>query len=320
LVKDSGGYLSKGYQFNQWASPFVTWQETVAEFLAAKDDPYKLQVVVNTAFCETWKPPESAIPPESVAARCEDYTLAPRDVLAVTFGCDVQADRLEVNVLGWGRDEECWDLDYQIFEGDTEQDGVWSALRKYLSEGLKSDTGATLQINAGCIDSGYVPSQVGKFTSKYKYIYSTKGRSTSGALIESRTSRAKRLRNAKKLKGGERPELVGTDEGNLILYHRLKIARPGKRYIHFQQRDEEYFSQLTAHAMVKGKSRGKDVIRWEQTRPRDEVADTWILALAALRLISQNWDQLVKARERQIQAKVVPPPRQPTRSNFITGW
>jgi hypothetical protein len=65
--------------------------------------------------------------------------------------------------------------------------------------------------------------------------------------------------------------------------------------------------------------KGKTVRKWEQTRDRDEVADTWILALAAVRLRSPDWDQLAAARERQVSEKKVAPKRRiSSRSSFIS--
>jgi phage terminase large subunit GpA-like protein len=290
------GAASKGFHFNQWSSPFVRWADTVAEFLSAKDDAFKLQVVTNT------------------------YDHAPDAVEVVTFGCDVQVDRLECNVWGWDRDEQGWDLDYKVIYGDPEGPAVWDKLTEYLKAGVMTESGLRLSIHAGCVDSGYCASQVGRFTQRYRHVFSTKGASTARSFIEPIKMRARRARNNPNIpRSGVRPELIGVDEGKLILYHRLRMTQPGPRYLHFKRRDAEYFAQLTAHAMIERMQKGKTVRKWEQTRDRDEVADTWILALAAVRLRSPDWDQLAAARERQVSEKKVAPKRRiSSRSSFIS--
>ncbi len=52
-------------------------------------------------------------------ARREDWgsDLAP-GVAVLTAGVDVQGDRIEVQVVGWDRDEEAWVIDYRVLWGD----------------------------------------------------------------------------------------------------------------------------------------------------------------------------------------------------------
>ena len=59
-------------------------------------------------------------------------------VVLITAGVDVQDDRLEVELVGWGRDEESWSVDYRTLYGDPSSPGVWGELDAYLGETWKA--------------------------------------------------------------------------------------------------------------------------------------------------------------------------------------
>ena len=42
------------------------------------------------------------------------FLALPDGVAVLTAGVDVQGDRLELHVVGWGRDEESWSIDYRV--------------------------------------------------------------------------------------------------------------------------------------------------------------------------------------------------------------
>ena len=61
----------------------------------------------------------------ALLARREEYAAeAPAGVLVLTAGVDVQDDRLEVEVVGWGMGEESWAIDYRVLWGDPGRDDV----------------------------------------------------------------------------------------------------------------------------------------------------------------------------------------------------
>jgi hypothetical protein len=64
-------------------------------------------------------------------ARREDWGDAlPTTVAVLTAGVDVQGDRIEMQILGWGGDEEAWVIDYCVLWGDPSGPRLtWSAPR-----------------------------------------------------------------------------------------------------------------------------------------------------------------------------------------------
>ncbi|WP_375689949.1 terminase gpA endonuclease subunit, partial [Bartonella sp. AP57NXGY] len=101
----------RSYHISALYSPWLTWGECAREFLDAKDDPALLQPFVNTVLGEPWEDRTGeVIDPDSLYAKREDYPLAPEQAVLLTAGIDVQNDRLELEVVGWGRSEESWHI------------------------------------------------------------------------------------------------------------------------------------------------------------------------------------------------------------------
>jgi len=68
-----------------------------------------------------------------VSKRKEEYTAEiPDQVQVLTAGVDVQDDRLEIEVVGWGLGEESWGIYYKQFIGSPGQNDVWEQLDRFL--------------------------------------------------------------------------------------------------------------------------------------------------------------------------------------------
>jgi phage terminase large subunit GpA-like protein len=105
----------------------------------------------------------------------------PAGVLVLTAGVDVQKDRLECEIVGWGRDNESWSIDYKVFEGptgieeavsdedeaDIEDLGVWNQLAAYLTQPFAGEGGQSFRVQATCVDSGFQTTVVYKQCKKY---------------------------------------------------------------------------------------------------------------------------------------------------------
>ncbi len=68
---------------------------------------------------ETWEEEGEQIETDDLFKRRERYNCeVPEEVLVLTAGVDVQDDRFEVEVVGWGVDKESWGIKYQVIYGD----------------------------------------------------------------------------------------------------------------------------------------------------------------------------------------------------------
>ena len=95
-------------------SPFRTFADIVKDFLKARKDPEALQVWVNTILGEPWEDPSERLDASSLSERAENYDgdTLPDGIRLLVAGVDVQDNRLELQVLGFGQGEECWTVQY----------------------------------------------------------------------------------------------------------------------------------------------------------------------------------------------------------------
>ena len=110
-------------------SPFQTWAEITLEFHASRGDPARLQAWQNLCLGEVYED-LSAQPAELnwLASRVEDWDAAPAGVLVVTAGVDLQDDRTELELVGWGLNDESWSLAYHVIYGDPAGAQLWQEL------------------------------------------------------------------------------------------------------------------------------------------------------------------------------------------------
>jgi phage terminase large subunit GpA-like protein len=280
-VADAQFTGTAGFHLNELYSPWRRWADVVADFLQAKAGGTEmLKTWVNTSLGESWEDQGDAVEPTGLMARLESYDREDLPLLAVTAGADVQKDRIEVSLVGWGAGEEAWLLEHAILPGDTARPEVWADLHTLLAD-HKPD--------AVAIDSGFNSSAVYAFAERRRFAYAIKGvAGFDKPVVEDATRRARRLRNRRRI-GGSPVQLVGVDQGKVIVHSRLRIVAPGPGYIHFSAEagaDEEYFAQLTAEKLVVKHRMGRATQEWVQQRPRNEALDAFVYALAALRLSS----------------------------------
>jgi len=281
--------------FHIWAgysySPNSTWENLVKEYLSVRKNPETLRTFYNTVLGETWEDlAAEAVEPRTLRARCEPYSIeeVPDKVLAVTAGVDVQGDRLEVEVLGTGVDEESWSIDYVIIQGDPGLPQVWKDLDLLFDREYTTDKGRPLRVNAACVDSGGLHTQaVYDYCRKRqgRRIFAIKGSSVAGQPIAGVPRRIKK-QNVSLVS-------VGTDSAKDLVFARLKIEEPGPGYCHFPDRyDEEYFEQLTAERPLTEYKNSIPRRVWRKVKARNEALDCRVYALAALRLLRPNFATL----------------------------
>lgn len=98
--------------YHIWAaySPWLPWWRVAAEFLSSKDEPSRLMNFTNSWLAEVWEERLDDVGDEAVAACLEQRRQreVPPEVQLITGSVDVQKDRLEWSVHGWGLNEETW--------------------------------------------------------------------------------------------------------------------------------------------------------------------------------------------------------------------
>ena len=242
-------------------------------------DPSLLQVWTNTVLGEVWEEPAEKLEGGALISRGENYgpQSIPLSVVLLTAGVDVQGDRLELQVVGWGQHEESWVIDYQVIWGDPAQSDVWAQSDALLLASYRNEYGHELRIRSCCIDTGgHHATQDFCKRRWHRRIYATKGQAGIRTVWPKRASRT-RLH--------ETIYIIGVDTAKDTLYNRLRIDKPGPGYIHFPASgafDQEYFGQLTAEQVVTRKREGRSYRLWVlPSGRRNEVLDCTVLCLAA---------------------------------------
>lgn len=276
----------RGYHINALYAPIglgLGWRQIAQKWIDCQGDTSELKAFINTYLGEVFKEEGEEQDPAALIMRLEVYGKLP--IAFKTAGVDVQKDRLEASIVGWGQGEEAWLIDHIIIPGDTAQTEVWDDLHEALLEA---------GIRLAAIDAGYNTSMVYAFCEKRRYTVAIKGVEGAGRpLIEDEKKRRQRLRV--KRKRGQLVEPLGVDQGKALIYSRLKIQTPGAGYIHFPQEpafDDEYFNQLTAEKLITKIKGTRPFSLWVKTRARNEALDCLLYALAACRLANINLTNL----------------------------
>jgi len=291
-----------GFHINELYSPWVSFREMAEDFLEAKKSPDTLQVFINTSLGEVWDESGETISDEGLMARREQYYAEiPEEVVVLTCGVDVQDDRIEAEVVGWGPGEESWNVVSQMFHGDPAKPEVWQDLDLFLQKDFQHEVGCKLKIACTCIDSGGHHTQaVYSFVKQrqHRRIFAVKGSNQPGRPIVGRYTTGNNMR--------VKLFPIGTDTAKELVYGRLKIESPGPSFCHFPiDRDMEYFKQLTAEKMVQKFSMGKLTRKWVAVRKRNEALDMRIYATAALYILNPDFDvlsQIIKEQAEEIEA------------------
>lgn len=119
-------HLSSLYSPLGWLS----WSSCVVEFLRIKDDRSLLKTFVNTILGETFEDVHERI--DNLSQRKEAYLAeVPADAMVLTCGVDIQGNRLEALVMGWGLGERSWTIELAIIMGSPAQPFVWDQLENF---------------------------------------------------------------------------------------------------------------------------------------------------------------------------------------------
>ncbi len=287
----------RGFHLNALASPWERWNNIIEEFkLAKKNGPETLKTWVNTTLGEVWQDDEGeGADNDDLTARREHYiTEVPRKVILLTAGVDVQDDRLEIEVVGWGVGKESWGIQYQVFWGDPGQKVVWNILDEYLLKTFWFDENEGLVISSACVDSGgHYTTEVYRFCKarEHRRVYAIKGVGGYGKPFISKVSRNNRERTAL--------FSLGVDTGKESILTRLNIQEEGPYYCHFpiesdRGYDENYFKALTSEKKVLRYKKGVPTYEWVKKKSgiRNEALDLRNYANAAFEILNPDLDAM----------------------------
>lgn len=287
----------RSFRLNAFMSPWSDWKDICLSFLKAKDDPELLKVFVNTMLGESWEMRDRSGAPEAMHDRREIYNAeVPSGVLVMTMGVDTQDNRLEYEVVGWGRDEQSWGIAHGVIPGRADAPETWAEVDELLDREWKTASGVKLRILATFMDSG------GHFTQE---VYAQCARRASRRIwaIKGEGGEGKPYcRVMKKDNGKDKATrfIIGVDSGKEAIMFATGVNEPGPRYMHYPKDytcgyDLEYFRGLISEKMVIHRRQGQSVITWEKTYERNEPLDCRNYARAAYKYFNWNFEKMERA-------------------------
>ncbi|MBF0147278.1 MAG: phage terminase large subunit family protein [Magnetococcales bacterium] len=321
----AGFHLSSLYSPHGWTS----WADIAIEHGQVFRDPPRLKVWMNTKLGETWEESAEQLDGEGLMARREVFGVyLPAGIVILTAGIDVQDDRLEIEIVGWGRDEESWSVDYRILWGDPSGPAVWKDLDDLLRRPWShARQMPDLHIRAAAVDTGGHNTQTAYAFCRARQdrrIWAIKGKGGMGLPIWPRRP----TRNNK-----VRVPLftVGVDAAKEAIYSRLRLKVPGPGYCHFpSDRDAEWFRQLTAERVSTRYVKGRPIREWKKKdSDRNEGLDCRVYAMSALQglvamglQLNKEADRILEMPLKDVDGKPLSKPvrRQPQRQVFYSPW
>ena len=285
----------RGFHVNALASPWVTWPEIVRKYTEAyASGPEMLKVWRNTNLGLPYEETFGTIEVDTMKDHETDYGAElPDEVLLLTAGIDTQDNRLEIEILGHGLNNETYGIDYRIIYGDPGGDVLWKKLDEYLKREWHYADGDSRSVACACIDSaGHFTDEVYKFCrDKVKRnIFPIVGRGKFGLPSVSRPTMHKR--------GSVYLFTLGVSTIKGELFTRLNAMRGENGYCYFpadssRGYDRVYYAGLLSERMIIRRKGGQEYVTWEERdkRIRNEPLDCRVYAMGAFRILNPDMNR-----------------------------
>jgi phage terminase large subunit GpA-like protein len=321
-----------GFWINELYSPFPgsVLQKLVEKYLSAKHalaqgDDTKMRAFRNNSEGLPYAYQTDLPDVDALQKRAEDYAelTVPWGGLVLTFGCDVQHDRIAIVIRAWGRGEESWLVYWGEIHGQTvvSEQGAWIDLDKLLSREFPHASGAQLRLRGGTIDSsdGQTSDAVYAFVRKRmaRGFMAGKGASEQDSGREIFSPPKLSVDTDKKQKAhkyGLRPFIVGTQRAkDLILGQdagagRIRLTGSGPGRMHwYKEVRPDYYEQITSEVKAPHRTIRNRKVWQKKSGVRNEGLDCEVYALHAARSLKlnlykdSNWESLeASIRQRDI--------------------
>lgn len=302
-----------GFMLSGVYSPlgWFSWKDLCQNYVDYKNsgDIEKLKAFINTDLGEVFEDKGERPAEDKLYQRREDYEIGivPKGAVFLTCAVDVQDDRLEAEVVGWGRRRERWSVERRIIVGDPKDEETWDDLEDYITQSFHHANGYEMSLTKVVIDSGYKAQEVYNFCSKFdiRRVVPIKGKADQPQILANPKA-VQRKENGNVNKRGVKLWVIGVNIIKSELYGDLQKDPPEDilgdypvGFIHFPMYDLEYFLQLTAEEkkIVKDK-KGFNVVQWHKKRERNETLDLHVYNRAAASMVGidrfkeQHWQKL----------------------------
>lgn len=302
--------------FHIWSaySPLQSFELIAREWLRAKGDPAAEQVFLNDTVGLAYEAQGEAPPWEELRDRGRashyDHGTVPLGALVLTLGIDCQQDRVEWQLVGWGRERRRWVIEVGVIPGHIAEPKTQSILDGVLAQAWPTAVpGRRRVVDMAAIDGNAWTEEVWAFVKgrPVSRLIMVRGRGEETAPLFAKVKRERNPKTGKTVKYSGRFFNFAASILKMALYRNAKKADPAEfGYIHFPRgMEDDYFQQLCAERRVaKTNRQGFTVYGWEKDPAQaNEALDTMNQAeCAAIRFgvrafQDSNWDKLEYERE-----------------------
>lgn len=296
----------RSFWLNGFSSPWLTWNKIMGEWLSARGNPEREQVVYNTLFGISYRLRGEYDDENVFLSRREDYDgEIPSGVLLLTAAVDVQANRLEYEVVGWADGFERWGIAKGIVRGEPNQLTTWQDLDLVLDRTWRFGDGTPIKVARTFVDSGYATKSV------YEYCHANmrrgrfpiKGKAGMGLPLLYQYGHPKQTNVLL--------TILGVDNGKQEVMSNLGLEVAGAGYMHYplddghlgyRGYDSVYFKGLISEHRVIRKSSGILYEAWEpiDRSVRNEPLDLAVYNLACAQSCVGRNPEMFWAQRREL--------------------
>lgn len=326
-----------GYHLNALYSPWGWrhWYEIAKEYDDAEGLENKMKTFVNTTLGETFKQQSSAPEYERIYERCQDYpdNVPFNEVAFITIGVDVQADRIECDIVGWMKGKISQQIDYRVLIGDTTKQEVWNQLDLLLTEPFVKQNGYVVPVKLMAVDAGYNTNLVYTFCQKHGVTKTVPIKGSEKLEMTFSAPRALQITKQGQKVGTLKVWMVGVSYIKHEIYSWLRqninpeTGEVPTGYCYFRKRELSYFRGLTAEVIVTMKdARGYLKHVWQKKYERNEPLDTRVYARAAAaiagmdRMQDADWQTLIDAQQLYQKNTIINQPKPAKKVPKETFW
>jgi phage terminase large subunit GpA-like protein len=245
-------------------------------------------VFFNDALGLPYETKGEAPPWEELAKRAaeSDYERrhVPAGALILTAGVDVQSDRVEWQVVGWGREARSWTIEHGVVPGHISEPKTQAQLDALLVQAFPNSAGRGLAIDRLAIDGNAWTEDVWAWAHRHAKVIMVRGVGSDSAPLLAKVKRD-RNRKGEVLRYQAKFYNFATSVLKMALYRNVAKTDPLARgYVGFPQGlEDEFFRQLTAERRQAVKRKDGFVVhQWvKDPAQANEGLDTRLQAEAA---------------------------------------
>lgn len=278
--------------FHIWSaySILISWERIARRWIDSKGDPQTERVFLNDVVGLAYQAKGEAPPWEDLRDRAAQSGYArgevPAAALVLTMGIDVQKDRVEWQVVGWGRNRDRYVIEYGVIPGHISEADTQAALTLVTRQPWRLAGGVMVPVDKAAIDGNAWTADVWEWVRKQprSRVMMVRGNNKDAAPLLELARKERDQKTGKLLRWAKRFYNFNASVLKMALYRSIGKTDPAERsYVGFPRgMEDSYFQQLTAERRVEKKVNGFSVYRWEKDPEQpNEALDTMNQAEAA---------------------------------------